>query len=153
MDKIQEIRTALAEATPDWVDNGNEIVSKQNLRLGIGGFLKDEDNHLAANAPEYITYLLQLLDGVDQSKINILAARDNERNLKEQARRIIDGLRKQIEIKDKALEFYADKENYEERFIEDTNVPIAGGYFSTPKVVKERGERARAALKGEDTNE
>ncbi|PPQ49090.1 hypothetical protein C5G87_06860 [Paenibacillus peoriae] len=71
----------------------------------------------------------------------------------EKAIEYISYLLQQIEIKDKALEFYADKENYEERFIEDTNVPIAGGYFSTPKVVKERGNRARTALKGEDTNE
>jgi hypothetical protein len=49
-----EAKKALETATQDWQDNGNEIVSKQNLRMGIGGFLKDEDNHLAANAPAWL---------------------------------------------------------------------------------------------------
>lgn len=65
--KIDEIKEALAAATPDWYDNGNEIVSKQNLRVGIGGFLKEEDNHLAANAPEYITYLLAEIERKDEA--------------------------------------------------------------------------------------
>ncbi|MMZ58246.1 hypothetical protein D1872_202160 [compost metagenome] len=51
----------------------------------------------------------------------------------------IDYLLQQIEIKDKALEFYADGDNY-------NKTP-----YST--FLKEGGERARAALKGEDTNE
>lgn len=59
MSKQEEIKQALAEATPEWYDNGNEIVSKQNPKVGIGGFLKEEDNHLAAKAPEYIAYLLE----------------------------------------------------------------------------------------------
>lgn len=58
MSKQEEIKQALAAATPDWYDNGNEIVSKQNPKVGIGGFLKEEDNRLAAQAPEYIAYLL-----------------------------------------------------------------------------------------------
>ncbi|MCG7385075.1 hypothetical protein [Paenibacillus sp. ACRRY] len=62
MSKIDEIKQALAAATPEWFDNGNEIVSKQNPKVGIGGFLKEEDNHLAANAPEYIAYLLKKLE-------------------------------------------------------------------------------------------
>lgn len=68
--KIDEIKEALAEATPDWYNNGNEIVSKQNLRVGIGGFLKEEDNHLAASAPEYITYLLQKVEFWKQAADN-----------------------------------------------------------------------------------
>lgn len=67
MNKIDEIKEALAAATPDWYNNGNEIVSKQNLRVGIGGFLKEEDNHLAASAPEYITYLLQEIERKDEA--------------------------------------------------------------------------------------
>lgn len=60
--KIEEIRKRLEAATPDWEYNGNEIVSKNNLRCGIGGFLKDEDNELAANAPADIAYLLTEID-------------------------------------------------------------------------------------------
>ncbi|MCM3131867.1 hypothetical protein M3629_03675 [Paenibacillus polysaccharolyticus] len=62
MSKQEEIKQALAAATPEWFDNGNEIVSKQNPKVGIGGFLKEEDNHLAAKAPEYIAYLLEQVE-------------------------------------------------------------------------------------------
>lgn len=67
MSKIDKIKEVLAAATPDWHDNGNEIVSKQNPRVGIGGFLKEEDNHLAAQAPEYITYLLAEIERRDKA--------------------------------------------------------------------------------------
>jgi hypothetical protein len=53
------------------------------------------------------------------------------------AHEYIGYLLQQIEIKDKALEFYADDDNY-------NKTP-----YST--LLKEGGERARAALKGEDT--
>lgn len=68
----EEIWKALEAATPDWYDNGNEIVSKGNPRVGIGGFMKDEDNHLAANAPEWLRYLLQQ---IEQQKAEIEAMR------------------------------------------------------------------------------
>lgn len=55
---LDEIKAALENATPEWHYNGNEIVSKQNVRRGIGGFLTDEDNVLAANAPEWLRYLV-----------------------------------------------------------------------------------------------
>lgn len=56
---IEEIKQALAAATPDWHYNGNEIVSLQNKRCGIGGFLKEEDNELAVNAPTWLAQLLE----------------------------------------------------------------------------------------------
>ncbi|MNT00832.1 hypothetical protein D3C72_1352760 [compost metagenome] len=62
MNKLQEIREALEAATPEWKYNGNEIVSEQDPQVGIGGFLRDEDNRLAASAPEYLSYLLQLVE-------------------------------------------------------------------------------------------
>ncbi|EHS59439.1 hypothetical protein [Paenibacillus sp. Aloe-11] len=49
----------------------------------------------------------------------------------------IEYLLQQIEIKDKALEFYADQDNYDE--------------YDLGLVDVDRGNRARAALKGEDT--
>ena len=74
--KIDEIKEALAAATPEWYDNGSEIVSKQNRRVGIGGFLKDEDNHLAANAPEYITYLLAEIERKDEALRTMAESQD-----------------------------------------------------------------------------
>lgn len=55
---IEQIKQALEKATPDWYNNGNEIVSRQNLHCGIGGFLTEDDNHLASNAPEWLRYLI-----------------------------------------------------------------------------------------------
>lgn len=69
MDKVQEhiekVREALLSATQDWHDNGNEIVSLIDPRCGIGGFLNEEDNHLAANAP---SWLQQSLDIIEQQQ-------------------------------------------------------------------------------------
>ncbi|MMZ43845.1 hypothetical protein D1872_54130 [compost metagenome] len=114
-----------------------------------------------------VSYLLQQIDDVDQSKFNILAARDNERNLKEQARKERDELfesisvlkqqmieqrnyssrlKEQIEIKDKALAFYADKNNHHWGVDEGTI-----GEVIESEVMMDYGELARAALKGEDT--
>jgi len=76
MSKQEEIKQALAAATPDWYDNGNEIVSKQNPKVGIGGFLKEEDNRLAAQAPEYIAYLLEALE---ESQLNRSIASQNSK--------------------------------------------------------------------------
>jgi thioesterase domain-containing protein len=67
---LEQIKQALENATPDWHDNGNEIVSKQNLRVGIGGFLKDEDNHLAANAPEWLRYLIDEVEQLKEREFN-----------------------------------------------------------------------------------
>lgn len=55
---INEIKEALDKATPRWHYNGNEIVSMDNTRVGIGGFMTEEDNHLAANAPEWLNHLI-----------------------------------------------------------------------------------------------
>ncbi|MNJ32052.1 hypothetical protein D3C77_267070 [compost metagenome] len=56
--KIQEIIDRHAAATPDWEFNGNEIVSKQNPKCGIGGFLTDADNEAAVMAHADRAYLL-----------------------------------------------------------------------------------------------
>jgi hypothetical protein len=53
----------------------------------------------------------------------------------------IEYLLQQIEIKDKELGFYADRENWRV------------GPFRVTEVELDNGRRARAALKGEDTNE
>ncbi|WDM22629.1 hypothetical protein [Paenibacillus polymyxa] len=133
--KIQEIRTALAAATPGpWVHSAlvsGYIVTDYepyNSVASVVEFNEDGSVHmifqkaahnsfLIAKAPEYISYLLQ-----------------------------------QIEIKDKALEFYADKKNYEQ---EKVNFDAEGidVYWEAPEVQNDAGERARAALKGEDTSE
>ncbi|KAE8560215.1 hypothetical protein [Paenibacillus polymyxa] len=97
----------------------------------------------------HIDYLLQQIEDVDQSKFNILAARDNERNLKEQAHRTIERLREQIEIKNKALKWYAAIENYEiGNFTVDQNGELDEW---ESRVQQDAGEKARTALKGEDT--
>lgn len=158
--KIQEIREALAGATPgpyrlepafDEEDEHFAVWADDPKSPGASGtvfafdpeiYVSDADKEFITDSWEYISYLLQQIDDVDQSKINILAARDNERNLKEQARRTIDNLRKQIEIKDKAIGFYANRENWRQK-----------GPFRVAEMDYDNGKRARAALKGEDTNE
>lgn len=64
----------------------------------------------------------------------------------------IDYLLQQIEIKDKALEFYANVQNYDvgpAGRIEDT----VGTQPFESWVNEDSGKHARAALKGEDTSE
>lgn len=52
-----------------------------------------------------LDYLLRLFDGIDQSKFNILAARDNERNLKEKALKERDELFESVSVlKQKIIE-------------------------------------------------
>ena len=68
-DRIQEIRERLVAITPGWKYNGNEIVLESNLRCGIGGFLKDEDNQFAVNAPADTAYLLSEVERL-QTKLN-----------------------------------------------------------------------------------
>ncbi|MGZ0043426.1 hypothetical protein [Paenibacillus ottowii] len=54
-----------------------------------------------------------------------------------------------IEIKDKALGFYADRENWRSTRPFRDNMSLG----SISEVAFDNGNRARAALKGEDTNE
>ncbi|MEK3851235.1 hypothetical protein MKX59_19535 [Paenibacillus sp. FSL R7-0340] len=114
--KIQEIREALAAATPgDWQEEGAEIWKRgkdyqcDNRHVHICDVVDDSNRKLIANAPTYISYLLQ-----------------------------------QIEIKDKALGFYADLENWEQYY---------GSLDIDSAILNDCGIIARAALKGEDTNE
>ncbi|MNW50837.1 hypothetical protein D3C74_283010 [compost metagenome] len=58
------------------------------------------------------------------------------------AHEYIGYLLQQIEIKDKAIGFYANRENWRQK-----------GPFRVAEMDYDNGERARAALKGEDTNE
>ncbi|WP_090887655.1 hypothetical protein [Paenibacillus polymyxa] len=114
--KIQEIRTALAEATPGPWGIGAPSPSGA-INIGAKGLLvaqcaKKEQAHLIANAPTYISHLLQ-----------------------------------QIDIKDKALEFYEDEMNYTEA------ITVPGEEESFLLILEDKGRVARAALKGEDTNE
>lgn len=47
----------------EWAFNGNEIVSVDNPRVGIGGFItSDEDNVLAAAAPELLEALEEVVE-------------------------------------------------------------------------------------------
>ena len=63
-------------------------------------------------------------------------------------------LLQQIEIKDKALEFYEDTSTYTETMEEIQNVFSPKGMPSyrtnSAPIVFDKGERARAALKGEE---
>lgn len=134
MDKIQEIKEALAAATPGpWVHSAlvsGYIVTDYepyNSVASVVEFNEDGSVHmifqkaahnsfLIAKAPEYISYLLQ-----------------------------------QIEIKDKALKWYAEIENYEiGNFMVYKNGELDEW---ESRVQQDAGEKARAALKGEDTNE
>lgn len=44
-----------------WIDNGNEIVAASNPKVGIGGFIKDEDNTLASAAPDMYEALKEMI--------------------------------------------------------------------------------------------
>jgi hypothetical protein len=46
-------------ATPKWIDTGNEIISAVNPMLGIGGFLREEDNVFAVMAREALPYWVE----------------------------------------------------------------------------------------------
>lgn len=65
---INKIKESLEKATPKWYYNGNEIVSLDNPKVGIGGFLTEDDNHLAANAPEWIRYLIEEVERLQKEK-------------------------------------------------------------------------------------
>lgn len=73
---IQEVRAALQAATPGpWKDNGNEVVSERNERVGIGGFLTEEDNNLAANSP---AWLKQLIERVEEQEWEMSVSADQQ---------------------------------------------------------------------------
>ena len=103
--KIAEIREALARATPRWHDNGNEIVSLDNPRVVIGGFLRDEDNCSATNSQGWLRFLLDELDSLRESLAEWVgdfeALRQDRDRLRQERDKLIEGLR-----------WYADKTNY-----------------------------------------
>jgi hypothetical protein len=136
MDKIQEIRTALAAATPGpWevVDTGSINIAKNYRKNGdkhIAHWIaemdvQDEseehqaysDADLIANAPSYISYLLQ-----------------------------------QIEIKDKALK---EAETFVEELILAADT-VPASHLDLEEIAKDGTDvinSIAAALKGEDTSE
>lgn len=65
---IQEIKEALAGATYDWQYNGNGIVSALRPNVGIGGFLTEEDNILAASAPKLLEQAVEVIEQQETSK-------------------------------------------------------------------------------------
>jgi hypothetical protein len=135
---VIEIKAVLAAATPDWHYNGNEIVSKRNLRMGIGGFLTDEDNRLAANAPEWLASLVSEVERLKQ-----LAVAEIEKKDRELEKAHIHGLKLsgQVEELQKTLEWYACKSSYQ-------SGPIVDGIgYDAPEVMEDSGERARNTLK------
>lgn len=94
-DLIREVKAALQAATPGpWKDNGNEIVSERNERVGIGGFLTEEDNHLAANS---FTWLKQMIERVEEVEWEMSVAA-------EQQQYVVNMLQSQIETTDKKNE-------------------------------------------------
>lgn len=116
MNKIDEIKEALAAATPGpwgWLETVTKCSLGECHRLSLWTTesadmeLTQNDYKFAAKAPEYITYLLA-----------------------------------EIERKDEALEFYEDKNNYI-AYYEDENDPFS---LMPEKVVQDGGQRAREAL-------
>lgn len=161
--KIQEIRTALAEATPGpWkvyrdkslgetligtsyehpqLKAPNSIVGHVFSVKGEYVYIRDYDADLIANAPTYISYLLQQIDQVGEIRESL----DVLKQQMIEIRNYTAKLKKQIEIKDKALEFYADEKNY--------MANVLASWGPTIPVDEDNGRRARVALKGEDTSE
>ncbi|WP_226000928.1 ead/Ea22-like family protein [Paenibacillus sp. BJ-4] len=119
--KIQEIREALEAATPgDWQEEGMEIW-KRGKEYQCG------DRHV------------HICDVVN----------DDNRKFIANAPSYVDYLLQQIEIKNKALKWYAAIENYKiGNFTVDQNGELDEW---ESRVQQDAGEKARTALKGEDT--
>lgn len=83
------------------------------------------DDHLTNNAYEYITYLLQEIERLQKEEEFWKEAAENQRENNYE-------LLKKIAVKDEALRFYADKDNYNHPYV--------------PAVVEDSGLRAREAL-------
>ncbi|OBA07861.1 hypothetical protein A9P44_00470 [Paenibacillus polymyxa] len=128
--KIKEIKEALAAATPgpwEWRSGGyNEngsFYGDTSFEICSFGGQKGYEEHA----------------GTDP--------KDEDINLIANAPSYIDYLLQQIEIKDKALEFYEDETNY------TTEILVPGEEYSFLLILDDKGKVARAALKGDDTNE
>ncbi|WP_029516275.1 hypothetical protein [Paenibacillus polymyxa] len=72
--KIQEIREALAAATPgDWQEEGAEIWKRgkdyqcDNRHVHICDVVNDDNRRFIANAPSYVDYLLQQIEIKDKA--------------------------------------------------------------------------------------
>jgi hypothetical protein len=121
-------------------------MSEQNkieqIKEETESYLREPKSSFNANAPEYILYLLQLVDelngALDEPKKNLLFQMHNERIKKYEVIRERNELLRKIERKDEALRFYADKENYRGFY-------TAGGYWKAP-ANDDDGNRAREAL-------
>lgn len=124
--KIDEIKAALAAATPGpWISHEDSVCSDKGAwvcqmfegdeTIGdeVEPFENDYNNaEFIARAPEYITYLLQLVDelngALDEPKKNLLFQMHNERIKKYEVIRERNELLRKIERKDEALRTMAE---------------------------------------------
>lgn len=129
---LDAIKEALSKATPDWYDNGNEIVSNQNMRVGIGGFLKEEDNVLAAHAPEWLASLVSEVERLNKRLEASVYIGDHNYDLAEERGR-------KVEEMQKTLEWYADELNW--GTIEEYGAFVSdGGELARETLKRLRGE-------------
>jgi hypothetical protein len=126
--KIAEIREALEKATPRWHYNGNEIVSLDNPRVGIGGFLRDENNYLAANAPEWLRFLLSELERLEREYAEERAAHNahvaelcelekENRKMREELDAVAEGYRQQVKLAGELMDKLVFAQKREQRLI------------------------------------
>jgi hypothetical protein len=60
------MRARCEAATPEpWIDNGNEIVTLSDLRYGIAGAIKEEDNAFIAEARTDLPALLDAYEALE----------------------------------------------------------------------------------------
>ncbi|MCF2717844.1 hypothetical protein LWE69_11700 [Paenibacillus sp. UKAQ_18] len=123
--KIQEIRETLEAATP-----GKWLSTDDAVRI------------LPSDSVTCVWICQMYEEGAnDFEEIMPFDNAENNANFIANAPEYIAYLLQQIVIKDKELGFYADRENWRV------------GPFRVTEVELDSGRRARAALKGEDTNE
>jgi hypothetical protein len=67
-EQIEAIRNRADKATAGpWIDNGNEIVSPQDLKRGIAGAISDEDSDFIAQARQDIPMLLDYITELESA--------------------------------------------------------------------------------------
>lgn len=139
-DTLQQIKKAFDRATNSgkWIHNGNEFVAESNSRVGIGGFLTNEDNDLVqllvGNAQALIDEIEKLRNISDARFVFFSDGREEdlwglqERNMQLEA--------ENTAMKE-ALEFYAAESTY------DIDHLDKHGYII---IDQDGGEKARNAL-------
>ncbi|MFF3923128.1 hypothetical protein [Paenibacillus lactis] len=123
--KIEQIKEDLNEVADEvWEKDVFDVITNQDGKIIAEVFDKDAAQ-LFAKSNKYITYLLQEIERL-QGEVQfwrISAENQQQNNFRFMA---------EIERKDEALRFYADKENYNHPYV--------------PAVVEDAGKRAREAL-------